>query len=92
MTDAPAPARQVAAEVEVDINPTPSRAAFAVAPASHAELTTSRTSVLRDAPSGRPVKALNPGDTLRPTGNRDDSWIEVRTADDTTGWVQADRI
>ncbi len=92
LTDAPAPARQVAAEVKDDTNPTPSRAAFAVAPTSHAELTTSRTSVLRDAPSGRPVKALNPGDTLRPTGNRDDSWIEVRTADDTTGWVQADRI
>ena len=68
-------------------------APVAIAPtAKPAQITVSRTSVLRDGPSGQPVKALQPGDVLMTTGHQQEQWLEVELTDGTTGWVQADRV
>lgn len=60
--------------------------------AKPAQITVSRTSVLRDGPSGQPVKALQPGDVLMTTGRQQEQWLEVELSDGTSGWVQSDRV
>lgn len=94
-------AREMAAEAQTVAAPAPARAetapartAFAAAIAQTAPAQTLRVArmvVLRSAPSGEPLKALNAGDLVETTGRKQDSWIEVEIEDGTKGWIQEDR-
>lgn len=56
------------------------------------QITVSRSSVLRDSPSGQPLQAVKEGDTLLATGRKQGQWLEVELTDGTLGWVQEDRV
>ncbi|WP_406851617.1 hypothetical protein WEU32_08715 [Brevundimonas sp. BH3] len=56
------------------------------------QITVSRNSVLRNSPSGEPLQAVQPGDTLLATGRKQGAWLEVEVTDGSLGWVQEDRV
>ncbi len=104
LAEEPAPARPtrmaavataIADRVEEAAPAAPRRSDFAAAVAQtepSQTLTVSRMAVLRSAPSGEPLKALNAGDIVETTGRKQDNWIEVLAEDGTKGWVQQDRV
>lgn len=56
------------------------------------QITVSRSSVLRDSPSGEPLQAVRAGDKLLATGRTQGQWLEVELTDGSLGWVQEDRV
>jgi hypothetical protein len=51
-----------------------------------------RSTIMRDSPAGSAVAQLTAGDTVHPTGEVEDSWIEIEDAEGNVGWVQGDRL